>query len=50
MPPCACQHFQAGKKAVPSSPPLGELMRQGAEGGGSQVEKWSDGGVGTIEV
>lgn len=34
MPACACQHFQAGKKAAPGPPPLGELMRQGAEGGG----------------
>lgn len=34
MPACACQHFQTGKKAAPNPPPLGELMRQGAEGGG----------------
>lgn len=50
MPACACQHFLAGKKAAPSPPPLGELMRQGAEGGGGRVEEGKNGGVGITEV
>lgn len=56
MPACACQHFEAGRKAAPSPPPLGELMRQGAEDGGSGglcargLEEREDGRVGTTEV
>lgn len=44
MPACSCQHFQSGSNVVPSPPPLCELMRQGAEGGGASL-CWNGGGA-----